>query len=502
MFSMDSASPITSSVFRFTPLLFAAVLLLAAACNKNPRHEEVLHVARADWAPDVKEGINAFMDRYHHTPNAYVVFDFDNTSAIFDVCEQTMVYQLKTMSFALPPDEFAEAIGYGLADVPPLCQDWLYDISHAYETLWNSYGPFSVNGLDTARQRVIQSDPQWLEFASKMGRFYLDVYNYVDDGKANDWLLLWFSGMTEDELYRLSLRSHEMYAAVPTSKDFWQGPSDIPSRLGPVRYDWVNGIQVTENIRELWRTLQANGIDVWVCSASLTANICAAIDMFGLHSYCRGVLGMMPSIDKDGRYRGGFDYGSATARLTSSDGWQQGTLPLGAQTAGVGKSVAIVNAIAPLYDHAGPLAGFMDATGDFNFCTEFASLRMVVCFNRADRTVCNGGGLIAELAIYQRDSLHLSLDKANNQGDTYYLLQGRDENGMRSFRPSNATLRYGESYEQLFANEQNHAQLAYMSAHNMSTQEVINRFCIRTENDDLGFTYGFLDHYAGYHSRK
>ena len=144
----------------------------------------------------------------------------------------------------------------------------------------------------------------------------------------------------------------------------------------------------------------------------------------------------------------------------------------------------------------------MDATGDFNFCTEFSSLKLVICFNRATRSVTDGGGLVAETAIYQRDFLGYDLRKANAAGDTFYVLQGREENGLRSFRPSNATLLFGESEEKLFEGERNYAQLDYMKIHEMSTKEALEKFAIETDIPNaLGFKYGFTAQYAGYHSR-
>lgn len=487
----------------FTLIAIASTFICCQSCTKDKESPKnnIPHVQHPDWAPDVKKGINDFIDRYHHTRQAYVVFDFDNTCSIFDVCEQAMVYQLQTMAFAMTPQRFDQVIGMGLDDAPAECHDWLHDIRTAYAALYAAYGPFSASGLDATQQAAIQQDPMWLEFASKMGCFYLKVYDYVDEAKANDWLLLWFAGMTPRQLYHMALLSHQRFSPVATSIEHFDGTAEVPSRIGPVSFEWTNGIQVSENIKELWRVLNEAGIDVWVCSASLTENICAAIDHFGMHNYCRGVLGMAPHTDSAGCYDGGFDYATGYARHTTPDGWCDGTLALGAQTAGIGKSLSIVNALAPLYGGNGPLAGFMDATGDFNFCTEFASLRMVLCFNRADRTVRNGGGLIAEIAIHQRDNLHMDLASANSLGETFYMLQGRNENGLRTLRPSNATLRYGETHERLFANNENLAQLQYMKEHNLSTSEAINRFCIRTDNDDLGFPYGFLTHYDGYHSR-
>ena len=147
----------------------------------------------------------------------------------------------------------------------------------------------------------------------------------------------------------------------------------------------------------------------------------------------------------------------------------------------------------------------MDSTGDYNFCTEYANLKLVINFNRASRKVTDGGGVIAELAIYQRDTLgYTDLATANAAGDTYYVLQGREENGLRGLRPSDKTMRYGKTEELLFRNEDNEAQLQYMIDNAMTTEEVINTFAVKTaadaENNVLGFKYGFVSEYAGYHN--
>lgn len=80
-----------------------------------------------------------------------------------------------------------------------------------------------------------------------------------------------------------------------------------------------------------------------------------------------------------------------------------------------GKVTAIENALVPRCG-CGPLAGFMDSSGDFNFCTEFDSMTFVICYNRANRKITEGAGLIAVLAIYQRDTPGYDLKKANAAG--------------------------------------------------------------------------------------
>lgn len=488
--------------FRFRLLVLIVLTIFFTACKKEPT-TQIIHIERGDWAEDVRQGINDFMETYAHSDNAYVVFDFDNTVSIFDIEVQLMVYQLQTMAFEISPEQLRSVLLIGVEDYETQLSDWINDAVNAYTYLVEHYtdgNGFHAAGLNESQQAQIQSDPMWMEFATKMAKMYEKVDEYASTDASYLWILNWFSGMTWQEVYDLSTRSHRKYAAVPTSKVTWNGPTTVTSLVGPVDYTWTSGIQVSENIKELWKALKTNGIDIWVCSSSGMPQVLAAIDVFDLDNYCTGVMAMTMKLDENGRYLPEYDY-NGTAYLHYATGWTKDNIPIGSLTAGLGKVCAIDNVIRPRKGNQGPLAGFMDSSGDFNFCTEYSSLKMVVCFNRANREVTDGGGLVAEVAIYERDYLHWDIATANAKGETMYLLQGRDENGMRGFLASNATLRYGSTSEQLFANENNQTQLNYFIENEMAVTDIFNTFSIYTASSILGFPYGFLSSYNGYHSR-
>lgn len=482
-------------------LVCRCCLLVVLCCSCHRTVCETSHLVLDSWAADVKTNVNIFMDKCAHTENAYVVFDFDNTCSIFDMEEQTLVYQLETMSYALSPDEMEVALSSDVDRTKPELDGWLQDIVTAYTHLYDEYGPFCPGGLTEEKQTEIHQNKWWQEFSTKMMAFY-DTLTDVEGTKVSYvWILYGFTGMTENELYELSQRAYKKYSQVKTEKATWKSPEDIPSKVGPVSCGITYGVQVTDNIRELWQCLYENGIDVWVCSASGVQPIMAAIDFFGLHPYCKGLLGMTLKME-NGKYASAYDYVDGYPYLAEQDGtWSKSTLPTQAQTSGEGKVTSIANALMPLYGGKGPLAGFMDSTGDFWFCTMFSDMKMALCFNRANRKVTDGGGLIAEMAIYQRDCLGMDITKADSLHETFYLLQGRDENGLRSLRPSNQTLRVGDTEERLFANEDNQAVLDFMMANHLTTREAIEKFCIHTTDSLIGVTYGWTDAYEGYHSK-
>lgn len=473
-----------------------------------------------NWAPEVRTAINDLLECYgvdgaDYDPSSYVIFDFDNTTTIFDAEDLMGIYQFQHMAFAFSPDDIPEMLatylpepdtdltewGFGKGSY----RDWLLDIQDAYRYLYDNYGPFTAAGLPEENMARIQRDPMWWEFTVKMMALF-DLINQRESAQiAYPWFVCRFTGMTGQEVYDLTCAAFRHYTPVESGRITWYSPRELSTRVGPVASAWDVGIQVADEIRQAMRAFHESGIRVWVCSASATDVVRAGIDVWGLHEYVTGLLGMTPQQDADTVYGREYDYEGGCGWLCQPNGvWQRDCLPLKAQTQGFGKVTAIENTLCRRYGH-GPLAFFMDSTGDFNACTEFASLKLVVCINRGDRSVCDGAGLIAALAIYQRDTLKYDLQAANAAGDTLYVLQGRDETGLRSFRSSNMTLRYGANKPQLFRDHDNHAQLACMVRRDMTTAQVLNTFSMARQADDhrnlLGIPYGFLSTYHGYHSR-
>jgi soluble P-type ATPase len=485
-----------------------------------------LHNAKSlkheDWNPEVAEALNDMIVANSNS-GKYVVFDFDNTCSIFDVEEQLAVFQLQVMAFEVTPAELpdvlatelnpeyftspAPASGDYCSNANATYQDWIDDITAAYTKLYNKYGPFDAGGLafdpDDEDLEELHADEDWKEFATKMRAMYDCVFDSESASVAYPWVLYWFTGMTHDEVYDLAYRSHSYYSEVESEEITWTSPSGYTSAIGVAEYTWTAGTQVSDNIIELMAALDNNGIDVWVCSASATDPIRAAIDVWGLHDHITGLLAMTNKYDDvfDNEY----DYTNGCAWMpTADDDWEEGVVPTKAQTQGKGKVTAIENVCMPLYNGAGPIAGFMDSTGDYNFCTEFADLEVVCCFNRASRKVTDGGGVIAELAVYQADNLNYDYYDARTAGDTLYVLQGRDERGLRKLNPKRTTWRLGKSSELLFRGSDNYTQLDKMIELGMDTKTIVDDFAIKTPAGDpkygFDFKYGFLTEYDGYHS--
>jgi len=476
-----------------------------------------LRLRHPDWAPDVKQAVNDFLDCYgvdspNYRKDSYVVFDFDNTTAIYDIEYQTFIHRVKAMAYNFTPEQFQYALLYDMA-IPDKVFDLtaknlgkgslrqrVEDLAADYAYLWKKYGPFTYKGLSEKQQKLLHQDQRWQDFAAKMGAYKDFTGGYIPRGDIGLHNII--SDMSTSEVYTLVYDIMNKYSKTKTAKVHWE-TANHKLGSGKLVYEEQDGITVTPNNKELWAALQDNGIDVWVCSASCIDEIRGAVDALGLHKYCKGAIAMTPKVNNE-KIELGYDWDTGYGYYCLPNGkWAKMSRPTKAFPAGPGKVDGITNAIAPDYGNHGPLAGFMDSSGDFNFCTEYNTLKLVICYNRADRKVTDGGGLVSALAIYQRDGLGYDLRKANANGDTLYVLQGRDVRGLRKFRPYNCSYVLGVAEPRLFASEQNWQQLLYMIRNKMTTAQALNTFAMKTDakKSPLGFKYGFLTEYSGYHSK-
>jgi phosphoglycolate phosphatase-like HAD superfamily hydrolase len=499
---------------KITALLLCLVIVFtlcscSAPTNETPT-ESTSAVQQAEptgFSAETKAAVDDFIRLYgkdspDYKGNAYVASDFDNTAAVFDITYQCNIHQLRVMAFAMTPEELKETISAGIK-LDKEEQALIEDCYASYSELYKAYGSFTAEGLSDSESEKIQQDKWWQEFSTKMISLLHYIEDHYPDEIAFEWILYWYVGMTEDELYNMFLDSCEKYEDYDSELLEWKSPADIESKAGVKECELILGCSVTDEVKDMYKRMDEAGIDVWICSASHCDAVRGAVDAFGMSNYITGVIGMTQA-KKDGKFITDYDYETGYAWLNKGNGkWEKSEYAINAMPAREGKVQAIKNALGAMYK-CGPLAGFMDSSGDFNFCTEFDSLKLVICYNRANREITEGGGLVGVLATYQKEALGYDLEKANAAGDTYYVLQGRDENGKRAMRPSDKTIRLGETEEKLFANEKNEALLEFIKENKFSTKDFFDTFAIAVpataRGNTFGYDYGYLEEYIGYHS--
>jgi predicted peroxiredoxin len=445
---------------KIAALALLAALVLSCAAVAAPKAKVVkaakqpafktVYLKCPGWEPHAKAIINQMFDMYGKaSPNynpklrPYAAFDWDNSISILDVYEQMLIYQLEHLRFAIKPAQMYEVLVTGVPDINKDCgEDYSHQtVANAAKDAAAAYAKLYAKGLvkaDASQQKHMKewmATDDWKEFATKVRWLYDAIGDTYSVDVSYPWITYLTTGMTPKQVQQLAYESHVYYSTLvkkdPTQwkKCTWESPANYPGAVaGQLKIEFNQGITVTPELKELIADLDANGIDMWVCSASFRNIIVPAVKAFGLKGV-DGVVGMENKM-KDGKFINVYDF------------------DVHAQPQGLGKSEAIVQVIAPKYKGHGPVLVVFDSQGDFNFVTEFKDTAVGLCLNRARK---DDAGLCAAVALWQ-DKHNIDLKKAQEMGDTRYVLQGRNEN-IGQLWPKNQVLRLGKNKEELLSSK-------------------------------------------------
>jgi len=513
-------------------VLLCLSMMLTVSCrrgNSGADDEDRYLLELATWNPEAAQAVNDFLEKYgkgseKYDKTAYAVFDFDETVVMGPVQDQVSVYQVRHLMFAedMGPDKLAEALSEGLEDVGKSAGTahskknatyggWIADITTAYGKLQEKYGPFGPAGVEEDVLSKLKKDGTYEVFVAKMLALRQLVRENEPEDVSHRWPLFWFAGMTEDEAYAVARKALHQNRDTETEKAVYAS-DDKASNAGKASVTVTLGASVPDNVIELLHALSANGIKVWIVSSESPLTAEAALDEWEAADDVAGVLGVGLK-EEDGVYAAEYDEGGISIGTPKDGKWEKRDAPVSAVPCAEGKVLVINDVLVKEYGH-GPVIGATAAQDGFNFCTEFSSMKLCLVFNRADSDVTDGAGLLAEICCYQADALGYDLEKAEEAGDTLYVLQGRDENGLRSFLDGRYTVKAGSSDEVLYkepeagAVDDNQAQYDYMEKNKMTTAEAVNNFAYRmsgsSQENVLGFPYGFFeeDEFQGYHTNE
>ncbi len=388
-----------------------------------------------NWAPYTRARIQAVIDA-NANKGKYVVFDFDNTSVIFDVQEALLIYQIENLIFKITPEKMQgvletgipdlnKAIGKNAAGQDVHVKDVIADLVADYTWIYNNYkGMNGDKGLS-----LIHASNEYQDFAAKLRFTYNNLGDYFDHAVSYPWVTYLFTGMTPAEVQELATASHKYWATYGRySTVTWTSPLELPGKAGVVSADFITGVTFTEELIDLYHTLAANKIDIYIVSASPQDTIVAANKAMGYGVPEDRVYAMRNKLDSSGRYINEYNYD-----------W--GGVGKYAQTQGPGKSTIIKNFIAPKYNNVGPLMVFGDSAGDMNMMTDWMSkgdTQLGVIFNRYRNPSSDPLTWKASVEASQ------TIGKA----DAKFVLQGRDDN-RGQLRPTEKTIRLGTDSEVL-----------------------------------------------------
>ena len=438
---------------KVTALALAIVMALSCVAFAAPAKKaafKTTYLKSANWEPNAKQVINDMFDMYGKaSPNynakkrPYAAFDFDNSIAILDVYEQLLIYQLEHLRFGIKPAQMYEVLTTGVPDINKDCgEDYSHqtianaakDAAAAYAKLY-AKGYVAIDRSKEGKMKEWMATDDWKEFATKVRWLYDAIGDNFSVDVSYPWITYLITGMNAKEVQRLAYESHvyydkqqEKFPAAWTKKT-WESPANYPGSVaGQLKIKFNQSVTVSPELKELIAALDANGIDMWILTASFRNVIVPAVPAFNLKGV-DGIVGMENKM-KNGRFINVYDF------------------DVHAQPQGLGKSEALVQVIAPKYQGRGPILVVFDSQGDFNFVTEFKDTAVGLCLNRARK---DDAGLCAAVALWQ-DKHGITLKKAIEMGDTRYVLQGRNENTGKLWA-RNEVLRLGKKEAELLSSK-------------------------------------------------
>lgn len=390
-----------------------------------------------NWAPATRARIQSVIDEWANK-GRYVVFDFDNTSVIFDVQEALLMYQISNLRFKFTPEQVKGILETGIAadqidavmgktvdgaDVK--ASALVADLTADYTWLYNNY-----EGLAGDKDLTyIHASNQYQDFEAKIRFMYDNMGDTFGHAVSYPWVTYLFTGMTPAEVQEMATESHKYWSTYGRyASEVVTSPLELPGEAGVVSTSYITGVTFTDELRDLYHTLMANGIDVYIVSASPIDTILAANKCMGYGVPEDQVFAMQNKLGEDGTYINEYNY----------DWGGEGKY---AQTQGEGKSTIITNFIAPKYDGAGPLMVFGDSAGDMNMMTDWiesGDTELGVIFNRYRKP--GSDPLTWEASVKASETI--------GDADAQFVLQGRDENNG-CLRPSEYSIMLGSTDEVL-----------------------------------------------------
>ena len=362
-----------------------------------------------NWHEPVRAALQRAIDRHVGDPDAYAVFDFDNTCAIGDCEHAALGYVIDNLAFAFTPDELPGVFMEGMPDPDrPLepgkdsatARNVVMDCADLYRELLEM-----KSRLPMAEVRRTDA---FAAFAAKMRYLRKRISRTFGSGFGYPWSKRFYSRMTPAR-FRDTMRA-TLDAAVADGRFqrcVWRTPAARAGRSGRVEVQMFLGFAVPQEVKDLVRALKESGIAVYIVSGSFQDAVLAGSDgRYGVEFPAGNVFGIHMKHDADGRLAG----------------WADDRFPLPWAD---GKPDVIRAHIAVRHHGKGPILVAGDANGDYAMLTAFADMEAGLVFNTRPDADSPLGRLIAAAR--------------SGKGDGRYLIQGRDET-MPGLRQSSESI--------------------------------------------------------------
>ena len=370
----------------FYPIFAAAVLTGIAACNAP--------MPRGNWSEAPYKALCQLMkeckaeaDAAGHNVN-YAIFDYDNTTVLQDVELACTAWQIENLRFKFTPDQVEGLFSASIPDTgrPLTGLDaegitsamLIADISSDYRTLMEAAGVDCGWNLSAEQLAGLQQMPEFLDIRAKIWCLYEGLFFTFSYHESFPVLMGMFYGLSYPEVDALM---KEGIAAQVGKKRLgnvvWESPE--MGQAGKVSYVIPDGLALSQEMRNLYKALPENGIDVYVYSASMEAVVEAmACDPKYLGLDTAQVFALRMVKDSTG--------------LVSQD-YLEGYV----QPYKTGKTAAIRAYTATRYDGRDPVLVGGDSNGDYSMLTSFPRMRVGLIIDKGQTE--EGIGDLRKLAL-------------------------------------------------------------------------------------------------------
>ena len=349
----------------FKSLILVAAAISMTACNAP--------MPRGNWSKvpykalcQLMKECKAEADAAGHNVN-YAIFDYDNTTVLQDVELACTAWQIENLRFKFTPDQVESLFSYSIPDLdkalPGIGAEGISsrmlisDIASDYRSMLQIAGVSCGWELTTEQLDEVQQMPEFLDIRAKIWCLYEGLFFAFSYHEAFPVLMAMFHGLTYPEVDALMKEGIAAQVAKGRLGDvIWESPE--MGQAGKVSYIIPDGLALSKEMRNLYKALPENGIDVYVYSASMEAVVEAmACNPAYLGLDTAQVFSLRLVKGEDG--------------LVSQD-----YLPGYVQPYKTGKTEAIRTYTTPKYDGRDPVLIGGDSNGDYSMLTSFPGMRV------------------------------------------------------------------------------------------------------------------------------
>ncbi len=414
---------------KFYALVLSLIAIFFASCNNNSASTTTKTdntvLSENKWSTNTRARLQKLIDdngiksaNYDSNKKPYVVFDWDQTCIFNDTQESMFRYMINNLEFKATPEEFSALIrknipkdnfaaDYNNKDGQPVNIDKIgADLDSDYKFLYDNY-----IGTKKMSLEEIRKTDQFIDFQAKYAYLYEAIGGTFSADISYPWVLYSFTGMTPEDVAALAERANDYALEREISTYTLTSPDTMPGQAGIISLDgYKDGLRVEPEMADLINVLMANGIDVYICSASHqnVVEVFASLPKYTYNVPKENVIAMRTKKTADGKLT--YEY---------EDNWPQ--------TQQQGKTEAIKLTLVSKYGY-GPILVGGDSQGDYYMATDFPETQLTLIINR----------------LRTDDFAKLSLMAVEQKGqeNSRYVMQGRDEN-KGEFRPDEATIKMG-----------------------------------------------------------